>query len=111
MTDAEWTVFLDRITPAERLIAQSVLARIERVLERSRSQWITEREAIERRSTTNTQRSADAHLRIDRLTDRVDRLDDHFLDGGMIAQLMDAVHQIAVEVEQLKERATGDGSD
>lgn len=77
MNDQEWTAFLDSLSPAHRRIAQGVLARLEYVLERFRSQTLTEQQAQARRSDGNAAR---------------------------ISEVFDLARTLAADVEQLKER-------
>ena len=58
-----------------------------------RSQWILD---IER------------DLRL--ITTRLHTIEDHFEDDGVITQLTEAVHQLAVQVEALHARQVGDSA-
>jgi len=58
MNDQEWTAFLDTLTPAHRKLAQGVLARLEYVLERFRSQMLSDIQRIERRLAHRDEREA-----------------------------------------------------
>lgn len=42
------------------------------------------------------------------IKDRLGKLEDQFEDDGLIAQIAESLHRIAVEVEQLKARQAGD---
>lgn len=42
------------------------------------------------------------------ISERLHALENHFEDDGLIARLTEALHQIAVEVEQIKARQAGD---
>jgi len=99
MNDQEWTAFLDSLSREHRKVAQSVLARLEYVLERFRSQTLTEQQAQARRSDGNAARIVQAQTDIGRVSDRVHRMEDH------IADLIELAHQLAVDVGRLKEKA------
>ena len=57
----------------------------------NRSQWILD---IER------------DLRL--INERLHALEDHFEDKGVIAQIAETVHRIAIELEQFRARQVGD---
>lgn len=71
MTDQEWTAFLDSLTPAHRKIAQGVLARLEYVLERFRSQTLEDSQRTARRSDGNAARISQAFQEIERLKEHL----------------------------------------
>jgi hypothetical protein len=56
MNDQEWISFLDSLTPEERKLAQTVLARLEYVLERFRSQMLNDMQHAARRSDATVTR-------------------------------------------------------
>lgn len=45
---------------------------------------------------------------LSRIKNRLNALEDHFEDDGIIAQIAAALHTIAVELEQLKAQQVGD---
>ena len=42
------------------------------------------------------------------ISERLNVLEDHFEDDGVIAQLAEVLHKIAAEMEQIKTRRVGD---
>ena len=48
---------------------------------------------------------------LSRIKDRLGKLEDHFEDDGIIARIAEAMHQIAVELEQIKSRQVGDAAE
>lgn len=77
MTDQEWIAFLDSLTPVHRRVAQTVLARLEYVLERFRSQMLEDSQRTARRSDGNAAR---------------------------INEVFELARDLAREIERLKER-------
>jgi len=84
MTDQEWTAFLDSLTPVHRRVAQTVLARLEYVLERFRSQMLEDSQRTARRSDGNAAR---------------------------INLAFDEIAALARELEQLQGRQSDDGAE
>lgn len=63
---------------------------------------------IERLASARGQRLREIQADVDRISVRVHALEDQFLDDGAVGRIEVAAHQLAVEVEQLKERVAGD---
>ena len=45
---------------------------------------------------------------LSRIKNRLNALEDHFENDGIIAQIAETLHKLAVELEQLKDRQVGD---
>ena len=45
---------------------------------------------------------------LSRIKNRLNKLEDHFEDDGIIARLAETLHKLAVELEQIKARQVGD---
>lgn len=63
---------------------------------------------VERLANARGQRLREIQADVDRISARVHALEDQFLDDGAVGRIEVAAHQLAVEVEQLKERVAGD---
>jgi len=48
MTDQEWAAYLDTLSPEQRIFAQLLREMMSTLLDRERSRWIDERQALER---------------------------------------------------------------
>lgn len=75
MTDQEWVHFLDTLTPSERRMAQAVLAKLQHVLERDRSRAVGDIQAVERRSDSQSERIGTLHMRVDRMHELLERIE------------------------------------
>lgn len=64
---------------------------------------------VDKIAQTRGERLRELQLDVDRLSNRIHQLEDAFLDDGTIGQLVEAMHQLAVEIEALKVRQVGDG--
>ena len=45
---------------------------------------------------------------LNRISQRLNTLEDHFENDGIIARMAEALHKLAVEIEQIKARQVGD---
>lgn len=82
MDDANWTRFLDTLTPGMRRFAQMIMARISYILDRDRIITIEDVQGLEDRAANQQRqmkadelRQDDADARMDRDEERLDRLE------------------------------------
>ena len=55
-----------------------------------------------------SQRMLDIEHDLGLISERLHALEDHFEHDGIIVQLAEAIHRVAVELEQIKARQVGD---
>lgn len=55
-----------------------------------------------------SQRLLDIDYDLSRIKNRLNAIEDHFEDDGIIARLAETLHKLAVELEQIKARQVGD---
>ena len=58
--------------------------------------------------TERSQLILDIEHDLNRISQRLNTLEDHFENDGIIARMAEALHKLAVEIEQIKARQVGD---
>ncbi len=110
MNDAAWHTFLDTLDPDRRRQAQSIMARVQTVLNSDRRKTIDDVQRVERRHDRNAERINELAIRLDvyeaqRATDirsELERIASDVLTKEEIADLLTGLYRLTARIEKLE---------
>lgn len=115
MNDSAWTAFLDTITPQERALAQSIMARVQTILNSDRNKVFDRLQHADQRSDHNAYRISDLDHRLDAYEEQqakhvaaeLERFAKEQLSSDALEAIHNVLYNISTRLEQL-ERQVGD---